>query len=109
MLTIDIEPTKGILFVRLKGKLERRDISKLNNEVIKLIKTAGIKNILYNINELEYIDNYGKNALKNSFIICSRNKGQRFICDKKNQLKTSKIKNVKLVKDELTAIKIISA
>ena len=48
MLQIDIRPFKGILFVRLKGSLDKKSISKLETEVIKFQKTVGIKNIVFN-------------------------------------------------------------
>lgn len=112
MLNIDIEPTKGILFVRLSGKLNRKNITKLNREVISLLKTAGIKNIVFNINDLEYIDKYGKNAILNSFRICAHNKGQGFICinnNKKDNFKLTNIKNTKVINDELTAVQLINS
>ncbi len=113
MLTIDIRPIKGILFVRLKGILNKMNIVKLNNEVLKFQEKAGIKNIVFNVSELEDIDNYGKHALLKSFNLCKRNHGQSFICVLDNQKIVKKLqpsfqKN-EVVTDELTAIKIINS
>ena len=75
MLEIDMQPIRGILFVRLKGKLDRRNTSKLNSEVVKFLKRVGIKNIVFNINDLEYMDKYGESALINSFKILKEFQG----------------------------------
>ena len=108
MLKIDIKPIKGILFIRLSGILNKTTIKNLN-EVTKLIKKVGIKNIVFNINELDYIDKCGINAIFKSFQICQKNNGQGFICinkQNKNILKFSKKSNI--VNDELTALKLIN-
>lgn len=110
MLKIDIESRRGILFVRLSGKLTKKNVSKLNSEVITLLKKAGIKNIVFNVSNLEYIDNYGKNILKNSFKICKNNKGEGFICLNQNQkLKLNNLQNIKIINDELTAVNLINS
>ena len=103
MLKIDIEPIKGILFVRLSGTLSKKTINKLGKEVINLQKKTGIKNIVLNIDQLDYIDNYGKNALTKSIKICKHNNGQAFICSNKN----INIKDTKIINDELTALNLI--
>ena len=112
MLKIDIKPIKGVLCIKLSGKLSRRNITKLNKEVITLINKAKIKNIVLNIKELDYIDSYGKNAIINSFRICHFNNGNSFICLKENQkhlLKIDKLKYLKIIKDEISAINMVNS
>lgn len=113
MLEIDIRPIKGILFVRLKGKLNKNNINKLNHEVIKLQENVGIKNIVFNIQELNYIDKYGKYALINSFNLCMKNKGQSFICLGDNKQISNKLEKVfsktNFVSDELSALNLINS
>ena len=112
MLKIDIMPIKGVLCVRLYGKLTKDSIDKLNNEVIKFQKQVGIKNIIFNIGNLTHIDNYGKRAIINSFKLCLNNNGEGFICLEDNQklspIFTKYISKDKIVKDELTAINLIN-
>ena len=112
MLKIDIEPIKGVLCIRLSGKLGRRNAVKLNKEVITLIKKAKIKNMILNIKGLDYIDSYGKNAIINSFRICHFNNGNSFICLKENQrkiLKLDNLKYLKIIKDEISAINMVNS
>ena len=108
MLDIDMTSGRGILFVRLKGILNRRSSNKLHIEVTKLLKNIGIKNIVFNIDELSYIDKYGVRAIKTSFKICTQNNGKTFICtDKKPSPIISKFQNTKVVTNELEAVKVI--
>ena len=113
MLEIDIRPVRGILFVRLKGVLDEKSIDKLNDEVIKFQKKVGIKNIVFNIKELENIDNHGKYALVNSFKICMKNKGQSFICIGDNEEISDKLMDVfskiDFISDELAAVNLINS
>ncbi len=113
MLEIDIRPIKGVLFVRLKGNLDKKNINKLNHEVIKFQKKVGIKNIVFNIMELDDIDNDGKYALVNSFNLCMRNNGQGFICLGDNKKILDKLMDVfskvNFVSDELAAVNLINS
>ncbi len=113
MLTIEIRPIKGVLFVRLYGILDKFNTFKLNTEVLNFQKQAGIKNIVFNVGELEDIDIYGKKALENSFNLCKKNNGQSFICVSDNKKIIKKLKDVfskqDLLNDELTALKIINS
>ncbi len=113
MLEIDIRPVRGVLFVRLKGKLDKKNISKLNHEVIKFQEKVGIKNIVFNIMELDDIDNAGKYALINSFNLCEKNNGQSFICPGDNKVISEKLKDVfsrvNFITDELAAVNLINS
>lgn len=109
MLDIEIEPFRGILFVRLSGYLNRQNINKLNKEVIKLVKKIGIKNIVFNLENVKEIDKYGENVLIKSFNICLSNKGQMFICTSNKEKLTQKLNKLKIIKDELTAVNIINS
>ena len=111
MLNIDIKPIKGILFVRLSGKLNRNNVNKLNSEVNNLIREIEVKNIVFNINELTSIDIYGQNAIINSLRICRHNQAKSLICIGNNKkiipLIEKIITKTNIVKDEFTALKFI--
>ena len=64
MLEIDMLPQKGILFVCLKGVLNKKNSNKFYNEVTELLKKAGIRNVVFNIEEISYIDKYGEKVLQ---------------------------------------------
>ena len=56
MLEITKEFRKGILFVRLKGVLNKDTVSYLNKEVTKVVADMQFHNVLFNVEELTSID-----------------------------------------------------
>ncbi|NLM63566.1 MAG: STAS domain-containing protein [Mollicutes bacterium] len=114
ILKIDTECHKGVLFVRLKGKLIKDTVDKLNEEVTMLIRDNGIKNVVFNINDLTVIDMKGINALLYNYELVRDNNGYSCICGIKNSLVRHRIKNSRLLKymyessDEIGALNIIN-
>ncbi|MFA5602442.1 MAG: STAS domain-containing protein [Bacilli bacterium] len=114
MLDIDIEFRKGILFVRLGGVLDISSSNKLNEELIPILKDNGIKYLVFNIENLNYIDLDGINSLKQKYNIISNNKGQILVCGIKNGLVKQRIDNSSLfnymfeTSNELAAFNIIN-
>ncbi len=114
LLDIDIEFTKGILFIRLSGVLDKRTINKFKEEVNNLIMENGIRNIVFNISSLQSIDCYGINTLLNNYELCRNNNGKSLVCGLCNNLVKHRINNSRLLNymyetsDELSAINIIN-
>ena len=86
MLNMNIEYSKGILFVRLIGKLDRSSSYKINNYLIPVILKQKIKYLVFNFDNLDYIDDDGKEALLNSQMAIETNKGKLYISNVKNGL-----------------------
>ena len=113
MLDINYEVRKGILFIRLGGILNKSTVSKLQTEVTDMIKDNGIRNVVFNLKELESIDIKGINNLLYNYEICHNNKGKSLICGINNSLVRHRINNTRLLKymietsDELSAFNII--
>ena len=63
MLDINIEFRKGIAFIRLAGILNKTTVGKMNDEVTDMIRDNGIRNVVFNISEIDYIDVKGINTL----------------------------------------------
>ena len=111
MLEVTKEFRKGILFVRLKGILNKDTVSYLNREVTKLVADMQIQNVVFNIQELESIDISGVNALLYNYNLCKDVNGISMLCGVNNNIKDlinkSSIKDMFQIKDELTAYKVI--
>lgn len=111
MLDIDIEPRYGVLFIRLSGTLNESNYKSLSS-VDSLLKKVGIRNVVFNIQSLENIDNNGEKALYNSITTCENNQGQVLLCVKDNEEVTEKISflldKIGIVEDELSALKKIT-
>lgn len=114
MLDINYEFRKGILFIRLSGTLNKNTVEKLQNEVTDMIKDNGIRNVVFNVSDLNVIDIKGINSLLYNYELCRSNKGQSLLCGLKNSLVRHRIENSRLLKymnetsDELSAFNIIN-
>lgn len=113
MLTVTTEFRKGILFVRLKGHLNKDTINKLNKKVTNVIKDNGIRNVVFNFTNLKSIDMKGINTIFFNYELCKNNEGRSFMCGNNDNIR-SKLKKSRLVnyvyetKDELTATRILN-
>lgn len=110
MIKIDtlFEFRKGILFVRLTGVMTKNTYQKYNDEVIKIIKENGIKNVVINLNKIYNIDLKGINLLFYTYEIIKNNKGHLILANIndliKIQIEKSHIlKYVKEVDNELVS------
>ena len=113
MLNVGTEFRKGILFVRLKGHLNKDTVSKLNKRVTNIVKENGIRNIVFNFTNLKSIDIKGINAIFYNYELCKNNEGMSMFCGNnekiKDKLKKSRLINyVYEIKDELNAIRILN-
>jgi len=113
MLNVGTEFRKGILFVRLRGHLNKDTIKKFNKRVTNVIKENGIRKIVFNFTNLRSIDIKGINAIFYNYELCKDNEGMSMFCgnnDKiKDRLKKSRLVNyVYEIKDELNAIRILN-
>ena len=113
MLNVGTEFRKGILFVRLKGHLNKNTINKLNKRVTKVVKDNGIRNIVFNFSNLKSIDLKGINTIFYNHELCKNNEGRSLMCGNNDNIRT-KLKRSRLINyiyetpDELSAMKILN-
>lgn len=113
MLNVGTEFRKGILFVRLKGHLNKNTIGKLNKRVTKVVKDNGIRNIVFNFSNLKSIDIKGINTIFYNYELCRNNDGRSLMCGNNDNIR-KKLKRSRLISyvyettDELSAIKILN-
>lgn len=113
MLNVITEFRKGILFVRLRGDLNKNTISKLNKKVTNIVKRNGIHNVVFNFSNLKSIDIKGINAIFYNYELCKKNKGKSLICGNNDNIR-GKLKKSRLVNyvyettDELNAMRILN-
>lgn len=108
MLKMDLEFCRGILFVRLRGKLLRKNSYKINNYLNPVLKKHKIKYVVYNLFFLEDIDASGIDAILNSKYIVKSNNGKIRMCEVNSNIK-EKIKQTRLARitNELAAFKLL--
>ena len=107
----NIEFRKGILFIRLNGALIRRNINKFESEILPVILKQGLKYVVINLENLEYLDKYGIESLSNLYEIIRRNNGRTSFCNMSEEIKNM-IKNTNIydkffnTNNELTALEL---
>ena len=110
MLDITKEFRKGILFVRLRGVLNKDTVSYLNKEVTKLVADMEIHNVLFNLREVTYIDIDGVNAILYNYNLCKENNGTSLLCGVNKSIKNiinNKLDFIFQIKDEMKAINMV--
>lgn len=113
MLEINMEFRKGIFFIRLKGILDKTTVTKLHTEVTHIIEENGIRNIVFNVEQLTHIDITGIKALLYNYELCQKNNGKSLLCGIQHDQVKSKLNKSHILKymneihDELSAFKMI--
>lgn len=114
MLDINMEFRKGILFIRLKGFLNEKTVNKLKEEVTDLVSENGIRNLVFNLEEVTNIDVKGIDALLKNYQLCKNNDGKTLVCNLDNSLVKHRIYNSRLLNymyeasDEISAINVLN-
>ncbi len=104
MLKINMEFRKGILFVRLKGELNKYTYKGLNDYLSHIIEEQGIKYLVINLACINDMDKYGIGSLKKYIKETNKNNGYTLICNSKFAFNNNTI----TIENELTALKIIN-
>ncbi len=97
----------GILFVRFFGEISKKTRKKLNKEVGEFIKNVGIRNVVFNLENVNYIDNDGFKTLVKYYNLCNQNGGCSMICLSKNKFNFD-LDRFNLVSDELSACHLVN-
>lgn len=92
-----MEFKKGILFIRLKGDL--------NKKTIKEIISEDFKFIVLNINDMYSIDSYSISYINKLYDNISHDNGELIICDKFD-ISRKLLKNIPKIKEEYDAFKL---
>ena len=108
MLRMDLEFNKGILFVRLDGKLNRNTSYKINNYLVPVILKHKIRYLVYNLYNVDDIDESGIDAILNTKFAIKNNKGLIYLCEANKNLdkKLHKL-HIKKIANELSVCNII--
>lgn len=108
-----LEYRKGILFIRLIGKLTKETSKDLEFKVNNIIKENQITNVVLNIEKMTDIDQKGIHILYYIYELSKNNKGRTLICNIndnqiKEKLKKNRILNyIKEISNELIAFQLI--
>jgi len=102
ILNINMEYKSGVLFVRLIGSLNKLTSYKLVDTLIPIIVSQGIKNLVYNFDELTSIDDVGSKTLLLGYNAILNNNGKVLVVNNRFNLQ-----HFKEVNNELSALNIL--
>lgn len=97
MLKTNMEFRRGILFIRLKGDL--------NKNTIRGVIDKDFKYIVLNIDDMYSIDSYSINYINRLYKIINSTSGKMIICDKFNISKKI-LKDIPKIDNEFDAFKL---
>ena len=106
MLDINIEFVKGVLIVRIEGKMNSINTKKIEFDLKRIIETGGIKNLIFNLDNAILEERIVLFDICNSLI--RLNNGKMYICGlnkKMWNIINSEEKNYIKYKDVLSALK----
>ena len=100
MIDYNVEFTKGILFIRLFGSINRFNEIEIENDILDIVNTGGIRYLVFNLEDLEIKEEI--DLFNECEKIVKDNDGQMLICGNYNG---NYVDNFSLVDDELSAYK----
>lgn len=102
MLDTNIEFNKGILFVRLSGRINNKNEKNVKDKVLTILKEGGIKNLVFNVENLNMENDI------TLFMECNKiiklNNGKMILCTSNNL----NINYIEKANDELAALRMIN-
>jgi len=98
LIKFNLEYRKGILFVRIEKKINKKDFQ-LNKETLKkIIKNIGIKYIVINFNNIKKNDYFNIKFIINNYNLIKKNNGKLFLCGDIDNNLSNKFFNLKINK-----------
>ncbi|WP_202076821.1 anti-sigma F factor antagonist [Caldalkalibacillus salinus] len=79
-LQIDLNTKDDVLIIRLVGELDHHTAEKLRVQVEDKIETHGIRHILLNVAELDFMDSSGLGVILGRYKQIQQKEGQMIIC-----------------------------
>ena len=100
MLKINTEFRKGIMFIRIKGTLNKENVNNIDYEEFRYV--------VFNIDNLLSIDSYSINYIINCNEKITKDNGKLIICESSNSIGNNLFKNrIPIIDSELKAFNIL--
>lgn len=103
MLDINIEFTKGVLFIRLEGVLNNSNVDSIKSTIMKILNEGGIRYLVFNVHNLKIEDD--SSLFNKCEEIIKINDGKMLICGLNDE---QVLINYNHVDDELAALRSFS-
>ena len=110
-LKINFEFRKGLLFIRLEGKLTKKTSKELSKTLDRFIYEQGVKYFVINLESLEFIDQNGLEVIRKKYKDMILHNGKLIVCgyqkDAIRAIVEKDLKEVHKTKNELMAFQMI--
>lgn len=100
MIDYNVEFTKGVLFIRLFGSINKFNEIEIENDIIDIIKSGGIRHLVFNLENVEIEEEI--ELFEKCESIVNDSDGKMLICGNYNG---NYIENFDFVDDELSVYK----
>lgn len=104
MLDMNLEFTKGVLFIRLIGILNKSNEEETEEKITEIVKDGGIRYVVFNTEDLSVEDDISLFDRCNELI--KNNNGKMILCGNQDNVLAY---NYEFVSDELSALKLLTA
>lgn len=105
MNNVEYECIKGIIFFRFKEPFDKYNVEKNYKGISRMIEDSKITNVVFNLKDVDYIDNEGINFLNYNYRLCKKNNGKILFCDVSDKIREKMIYNyLPITSNELTAL-----
>ena len=84
-LKMNFEFRKGLLFIRLKGVLNKENSKELSSCLDQFIHEKGVRYFVINLENLEYLDKDGLDVIQNKYEDMILHNGKLVICGYQNE------------------------
>lgn len=105
MIKFNLEFRKGILFVRVENKINKKNYDINNDKLNKIIKNIGIKYIVMNFDTIKKTDYFNIKFIINNYDLIRKNNGKLFLIGNIDNKIVNMFSNMKMniIESELEA------
>ena len=80
-LSVKFYTQKNNIFIRFIGELDQENIGNLRDKLIEIIKERNIKNVVFNMKELTFMDSTGIGIIIGRYNQVKQRKGKVLLCN----------------------------
>ena len=77
---------KNIIFIRVYGELDQDTIGQVKGKIIEIIDKYNIKNVVFNLNEVEFMDSTGIGMIIGRYNQIKKKGGKIILCSLNKQI-----------------------
>lgn len=85
-LSVKFYIQKNNIFIRLIGELDQENVGNLRDKLIQIIKERNVKNVVFNMKELTFMDSTGIGIIIGRYNQVKQKNGKVLLCNISNEI-----------------------